>query len=317
MNSNQAGVLCAGSLVYDILVKPFNDLRFGTTTFVESIEYRVGGNAANTSRALAKLGVPVRIFGAVGSDANGDFVLDELKHSGVDTDGVIRVSKPTATSIALIGSAGERQFLHRLGVSEDVFADPLAFTDAVCKGSSHFHLASLFVVPHLRKNGAKMLADAKAAGLSTSFDTNWDPQGEWIRAIDSCLPNVDIFFMNEDEARMLTGLRETDTAARTLIARGVKLVVIKLGHRGCAIYGDEEIICPGFVVDTIDTTGAGDCFVAGFLAARQQNLPVREVGQFANAVGALSVQKIGAVEGVTTQDRVLQWMSQRSDSVRG
>lgn len=316
MSANHC-VLCAGSLVYDILVKPFNDLRFGTTTFVESIEYRVGGNAANTSRALAKLGVPVRIFGALGSDANGDFVLEELKHSGVDIDAVIRVSKPTATSIALIGTTGERQFLHRLWASEDVFAEPLAFTDAMCKGSSHFHLASLFVVPHLRKNGAKMLADAKAAGLSTSFDTNWDPQGEWIRAIDSCLPNIDIFFMNEDEARMLTGLREIDTAARALIARGVKLVVIKLGHRGCAIYGDEEIICPGFAVDTIDTTGAGDCFVAGFLAARQQNLPLREVGQFANAVGALSVQKIGAVEGVTTRDRVLQWMSQRSDFVRG
>src|SRR3569832_1312355 len=99
----QPGVICAGSLVYDILVKPFDDVRFGTTTFVESIEYRVGGNAANTSRALAILGVPVRILGAVGSDSNADFVLDQLKLAGVNTEEVIRVSKPAATSIALLG----------------------------------------------------------------------------------------------------------------------------------------------------------------------------------------------------------------------
>jgi sugar/nucleoside kinase (ribokinase family) len=308
----RSGIICAGSIVYDILVKPCSELRFGTTTFVESIEYRLGGNAANTSSALAILGVAVRLVGAVGSDQPAEFVLGRLTSCGVDIQRVIRKAKPTATSVALIDPSGQRQFFHRLGASEDAFAEPIQFTDEFCEGASHFHLASLFVVPHLRKNAAKMLADAKRAGLTTSFDTNWDPKGEWLAAVRNCLPHIDIFFMNADEARELTGVRDVPAAADVLIAGGVSLVVVKLGDRGCAMYGREQIACPAFSVDAIDTTGAGDCFVAGFLAARQQSLPLSEVGHFANAVGALSVQKIGAVEGVIPHDRVREWMSLQS-----
>jgi sugar/nucleoside kinase (ribokinase family) len=234
----------------------------------------------------------------------------------VNTQGVARTAKPTATSIALIGASGQRQFLHRLGASEDAFATHVEFTKEFCNGASHFHLASMFVVPHLRMNAAKMLCDAKQAGLTTSFDTNWDPQGEWMQAVQNCLPHIDIFFMNEDEARLITGIEEPSAAAGVLLAGGVSTVAIKLGQHGCAIYGREETICPAFPVDAVDTTGAGDCFVAGFLAARQQNLPPREVGRFANAVGALSVQRIGAVEGVIAQDRVKDWMDRQGESVR-
>jgi sugar/nucleoside kinase (ribokinase family) len=310
-------IVCAGNIVYDILVKPFSEARFGRTMFVESIEYRVGGNAANTARALAILGVPVRLLGAVGADAPSEFVLERLRQCGVNTETVTRCAKPTATSIALIGTDGQRQFLHRMGASEDAFANPIEFTKDFCNGVSHLHLASLFVVPHLRKTAAKFLADARQAGLTTSFDTNWDPQGEWMQAVQSCLPHIDIFFMNEDEARMVTGRGEVPDAAGVLLRGGVSLVVIKLGHRGCAIYDrQQETICPAFAVDAVDTTGAGDCFIAGFLAARQQNLPLCEVGRFANAVGALSVQQIGAVEGVMPQDRVRDWMALHGESVR-
>src|SRR4051812_26893982 len=129
IQNQQPGIICAGSIVYDILVKPFSEVRFGTTTFVENIEYRVGGNAANTSRALAILGVPVRLVGAVGSDLEGEFVLEQLRKCGVNTDGVTQHSKPTATSIALIGTSGQRQFLHRLGAREDAFRTPIEFSD--------------------------------------------------------------------------------------------------------------------------------------------------------------------------------------------
>jgi sugar/nucleoside kinase (ribokinase family) len=276
----------------------------------------VGGNAANTARALAILGQSVRLLGAVGNDAPGDFILERLTQCGVNTAGVIRKRKPTATSVALIGTDGQRQFLHRLGASEDAFENATEFAREVYGGASHFHLASLFVVPHLRQNAATILAEAKRRGLTTSFDTNWDPQGEWMQPVKSCLPHIDIFFMNEDESRMVTGRTEVAAAAEVLLTGGVSLVVVKLGHRGCAMYGKEEVVCPAFSVDAIDTTGAGDCFVAGFLAARQKNLTLHEIGRFANAVGALSVQQIGAVEGVVPHDRVCDWIASRSESVR-
>jgi len=304
----QSGILCAGSIVFDILVRPFNELRFGTTALVESIDYRVGGNGANTSRALAILGVPVRLMGAVGGDPAADIALSALASCGVDTAQIARLSAPTATSVVLINGHGNRQFLHRPGASDEAFSGPALFSANAFNNASHFHLASFFVVPPLRKNAALMLAEARQAGLSTSFDTNWDPRGEWLAAVETSLPHIDTFFMNEDESRMMTDCCEAD-AARVLIERGVREVVIKLGARGCAIYSeDATIVCPAFPVNAVDTTGAGDCFVAGFLAARRRDYSTARAGLFANAVGALTVQCIGAVEGVMPEDNVLAWM---------
>jgi sugar/nucleoside kinase (ribokinase family) len=304
----QSDILCAGSIVVDILVRPIDNLRFGTTALVESIEYRVGGNGANTSRALAILGVPVSLMGAVGSDAPAEMVLTALTSCGVDTTEVARVPSPTASSVVLINGQGDRQFLHRLGASGEAFAQPLAFTASTREKASHFHLASFFVAPNLRRNAARMLAESRRAGLPTAFDTNWDPQGEWLTAVEPCLPHIDTFFMNENESRMMTGGCDAD-AARLLLSKGVREVVIKLGPRGCVIYKkNEEIMCPAFTVDAVDTTGAGDCFVAGFLAARSRGYSLARAGLFANAVGALTVQCIGAVEGVVSQEDVLAWM---------
>jgi sugar/nucleoside kinase (ribokinase family) len=307
------GILCAGSIVFDILVKPVEALRFGTTTLVDSIEYRVGGNAANTARALGILGARVSILGAVGSDAAGAMVLDKLRACGVDTHSVIHTELPTATSVALLSSQGDRQFFHRLGASSEVFASPVRFTAELCGGFSHFHLGSFFVVPNLRRHACQMLVEAHRAGLTTSFDTNWDPQGEWMDAVRPCLPHVDTFFMNEDEARMITGCSEPGESARMLINHGTKQVVIKLGRRGCAIYdAGSQVLCPGFAVQAVDTTGAGDCFVAGFLAARRKAQSLGEAGRFANAVGALTVQQIGAVEGVVAEEYVIEWMREQN-----
>jgi len=314
-DGTQSGILCAGSIVFDILVRPFNELRFGTTALVESIEYRVGGNGANTSRALAILGVPVRLMGAVGCDPAAEMVLSALASCGVDTTGVARLPAPTATSVVLINGQGDRQFLHRPGASDEAFAQPALLAADAFNNASHFHLASFFVVPPLRRNAARMLAEARQAGLSTSFDTNWDPRGEWLAAVEACLPHIDTFFMNEDESRMMTDCCEAE-AARVLIDRGVREVVIKLGPRGCAIYSeDATIVCPAFPVNAVDTTGAGDCFVAGFLAARRRGYSTARAGLFANAVGALTVQCIGAVEGVLPEDGVLAWMLEHRDKI--
>lgn len=311
----QSDILCAGSIVFDILVRPFDEARVGTTVLVESIEYRVGGNGANTSRALAILGAKVGLIGAVGSDKPAEMVLATLASCGVDTTEVACISPPTASSVVLIDGRGDRQFLHRLGASSEAFAQPVVFTTDLGRKASHFHLASFFVVPNLRRNAARMLAEARRAGLTTSFDTNWDPQGEWLTAVEACLPHIDTFFMNEDESRMMTGKCDAN-AARFLMNRGVREVVIKLGRRGCAIYReDEEVVCPAFTVDSVDTTGAGDCFVAGFLAARRRGYSPASAGLFANAVGALTVQCIGAVEGVLSEEGVLAWMLKHGGDV--
>jgi sugar/nucleoside kinase (ribokinase family) len=303
------GVLCSGSIIYDTLVQPFNESAWGTTQWVQSLEYHAGGNGANTARALAILGTPVRLLGVVGNDAQGDFVLQELQESGVDTGSTVRVGLPTAATVVLVNQSGNRQFLHRLGASREAFRQSLSFTPELCNGTSHYHLASLFLLPHLRVHGPEILRRAKTAGLATSLDTNWDAEGEWMRALEGCLPHLDILFMNEDEAFMVTGSKDSAIGAQIVLQKGVRTAVMKLSGRGCAIYTDgQEIICPAFDVQAVDTTGAGDCFVAGFLTARQRGASWTEAGRFANAVAALSVGKLGAVTGVLPFGETEEWM---------
>jgi sugar/nucleoside kinase (ribokinase family) len=303
------GVLCSGSIIYDILVRPVDQPAWGTTRFVDSIEYHIGGNGANTSRALTTLGVPTRLLGVVGRDQQGDVVLEGLRRAGVDTGAIDRVDLPTATTVVLVNEAGDRQFLHRLGASRDAFAVPVRFAAPLVEGAAHYHLASLFLLPRLRAHAPGMLAEARSVGLGTSLDTNWDAEGRWIRDLQPCLPYLDFLFMNEDEARMVTGSSDPSVAASAMRAGGVRTAVMKLGRRGCAIYTDDrEIVCPAFEVDVKDTTGAGDCFVAGFLAALLRGEDLADAGHFANAVGALSVQRIGAVTGVLPRKEVETWM---------
>jgi sugar/nucleoside kinase (ribokinase family) len=303
------GVICSGNIVFDTLVRPVDDLHWGGTTFVDSIEWHAGGNGGNTSRALGILGVPVRLLGAVGNDDAARFLLDRLERAGVDTCRVEHVDGPTSSTVGLIRPNGERKFFHRHGASNKAFTEPTTFTPDLCAGVAHYHMSALFVLPQLRPHGASVLQQARAAGLSTSFDTNWDPENTWMLDLEPCLPNIDYLFMNEDEARMMTGHTEARDAAAVVLAKGLRVAVMKLGGKGCAIYtGEREILCPAFDVDVRDTTGAGDCFAAGFIAALLQGMDLAGAGRFANAVAALSVQQVGAVSGVLSFVKTEAWM---------
>jgi sugar/nucleoside kinase (ribokinase family) len=301
------GVICSGAVIHDTVVRPVEEPQWGTTTIVETIEPHVGGNAANTSIALATLGVPVRLMGAVGPDEQGRFVTSALRRAGVETDALSVVSAATAATVALVNRAGARQFLHRPGASAAAFSAPLEFASELLEGMSHYHLASLFILPNFRPHAPETLARARAAGLTTSLDTNWDPRGMWMRDLAPCLPDLDFLFMNEDEARMI------GVDAKAVLALGVRVAVMKLGPLGCAIYtGEREVRCPAFDVPVKDTTGAGDCFVAGFLAAHLRGASLAEAGRFANAVGAFSVQCVGAATGVRSFQETESWMEGRS-----
>lgn len=306
------GVVCSGAVIHDTLVRPVEEPRWGTTTIVETIEPHIGGNAANTSIALATLGIPVRVLAAVGCDEQGRFVAAALERAGVRTDALRVLDDATAATVALVHPSGARKFLHRPGVSAAAFSAPLEFPPALLAGMSHYHLASLFILPNFRPHAPTTLARARAAGLTTSLDTNWDPRGMWMRDLGPCLPDLDFLFMNEDEARMATGADDPAIAAKVVLDAGVRTAVLKLGPLGCAIYtGGREIRCPAFEVEVKDTTGAGDCFVAGFLAAWLRGASLEEAGRFANAVGAFSVQCVGAATGVRGFEETENWMRSR------
>ena len=303
------GVLCSGAVIYDTLVYPVDEAPWGTTTFVEMIEPHLGGNAGNTSIALAAIGIHVRVAAYVGRDEPGRFLIDRLQRAGVDTRAIVTVDARTAATIAIVNRAGNRKFLHRLGAHEIAFAEPIDFINGIAEGMAHYHLASLFLLPRLRAHASETLRRARAAGLSTSLDTNWDAEGRWLADLGPCLEHLDLLFINEDEARMTAGTSDPAVAGPFFVKRDVGTAIMKLGARGCAIYTrDGELSCPAFDVEAKDTTGAGDCFVAGFLAARLRGASLADAGHFANAVAALNVQQVGGSAGVRSSAEVQAWM---------
>ena len=304
------GVLCAGNYVYDILVRSVELPVFGATTWVDQIGHSLGGNGANTGYALGRMGVPVRVLGALGRDDYGEFALATLGSAGVDTTHLQRLDEQTATTVVLVRADGERAFLHRPGVSRLVFCDGFRFTPELVRGFSHFHLANVFAMPGLRMHAENILRAARECGLTVSLDTGWDAAGEWLPVFGAGLASVGLMFVNEEEARVLTGASGTEQAARFLQGQGVRDVVVKLGARGCVVFEGEApgIAIPGFAVDVVDTTGAGDTFAAGFLAALHHGLDYATAGRIANAVGALNVQRLGATAGLRSWDETLAWM---------
>jgi sugar/nucleoside kinase (ribokinase family) len=294
-------VVVCGNVVFDILARPVEEVRWEATTLIESVSQQLGGNAGSTSYTLGILGIPVTIVTLAGRDAAGETVMKRLRNAGVDLSLVQFVDAPTSMAISLIRSNGERALLYQLAAASENFQPFTLPPDA-----THFHLAAVFRMRHLRQIAPELLRRAKEAGLKTSLDTQWDTEGEWMKVLAPSLPYADYTLMNEEEARMLTGRTEPDEAARVLRDLGANHVIVKLGARGCWADG---VTIPGFDLNAVDTTGAGDCFCGGFVAGLERGLPIEEAARFANAVGALAVQKVGATAGVLDWDSTARWLA--------
>jgi sugar/nucleoside kinase (ribokinase family) len=302
------GVLCCGNVCYDIPVYPADSVAWGKSVWVDEITCSLGGNGANTSYALAQLGTTVRLTGMVGRDDHGDAVVGMLEAAGVQLD-LYRSDGPTTSTVVLVQSSSDRSFIHRPGASRDVKADMVTYSTP---GFSHFHLANPFSLPNIRPVAGPVMERAKRAGLTTSLDTAWDAMGRWIEDIGPCLPHTDLLFVNDSEAEMLTGTKDLRDAASILRSLGAKDVVIKIGPRGCIVFaGAAEHNVPGFEITAKDTTGAGDCFVGGFLAALHRGLSYVDAARIANAAGAMNVEQLGAAKGVRSWDETEAWIRER------
>ncbi|MBK9171144.1 MAG: sugar kinase [Bryobacterales bacterium] len=288
-------VAVSGNIVADILVRPFEEVRWGASQWVDALAVSLGGNGANTAYTLARLGTPVRLAGAVGSDEFGALCLAKLRDGGVNVDGVDVIPGESAATVALVRANGERMFLHRPGASLAALAEPLSWRE----GTAHYHLASPFALPRHRPHVAECLRRAKAAGLTTSLDTQWDPQGLWMETLAPALPWVDVLFVNHLEAARLTASDERDEQARILLGAGAGMVVLKQGPGGASLYthsGVAHVAAPD--VPVVDTTGAGDAFAGAWIDAWLRGADPVEAMRRASDVAGSVIQHMGAVGGL-------------------
>jgi sugar/nucleoside kinase (ribokinase family) len=241
----------------------------GGDRVIDRIAVRTAGAAGNVSLALAALGAPHRLFGAVGDDDAGRWVAGELERLGLADDLLVVPGQATGISIAVEAPGRERAFLTAHGVLTGYGADQLP-ADAV--SADLVLLTGYFSLPGLRGEGTQdLLRRARAAGATTFFDTGWDPdewRGDAAREVLDLLPLVDVFLPNEPEALALTGARTVAGALTVLRRYCPGWVVVKRGPHGLLAAGpDGDLLGLGApAVEALDTTGAGDSLAAGLLA---------------------------------------------------
>jgi sugar/nucleoside kinase (ribokinase family) len=260
---------------------------------VESISMVVGGSAAITAVAAARLGLSVELVAAVGADPAGDFMLGQLSREGVGTAAVaVRDGVPTGMTVAL-SRGTDRAILTALGAVASLTIQDVPTT--LLTRARHVHVSSYFLLEHSLGPGlAAMLAAALAAGATTSLDTNWDPAGKWgDDHLSASLAQTDVLLPNETEVLRIAGEPTLQAAARALAAPRPRLVV-KLGERGVlCVDGPVWHRAELPPVTPVDATGAGDCFNAGLIGGLLRGLALPEAAALGCAVGALSTRAAG------------------------
>ena len=306
-----ADVVCVGIMVADVVAKPVDVWpERGKLALVGRMELHTGGCAANTAVGLARIGIETGVIGRVGRDGFGDFIVRKLKREGVDTSGVVKDREAlTSSTMVMVHGDGERSFLHYLGANAKLTAGDVKWD--LVSGAEILHVAGAFLMPALDgEPTARLLQEARARGITTALDTGWDSMGNWMSVLAPVLPYVDIFLPSIEEARMLTGEEEPERIARDLVERGVGVVGLKMGERGCYLHTRAEAMAiSAYKIDPVDATGAGDAFVAGFLTGVLRGWDLERTGHFANAVGALCTQAIGTTAGIKSLAETERFMA--------
>lgn len=283
-------IVAIGDVNVDLIASVEDLPKRGRQVITNDFQIHGGGCAANFAFACAKLGAEVKLFGKVGDDLFGRYVLAMLENNGVDVSNVLLSDEKTGATVAIVQGA-ERSFITYRGTNATFSISDMNFEEL---RADLAHLSSFFLLEALQRDYGEIVSSVDSL---VSFDPGWDPFGwhpEKLRQLRGILPNIDIFFPNLDEARRITGKRGPQQLIAELLDLGVKTIALKMGKKGSMVSdGKTTTRVAAFDVNAVDTTGAGDVFDAGFVVAYLSGKDLSECAMFANATAALSIGGIG------------------------
>jgi sugar/nucleoside kinase (ribokinase family) len=296
-----AAVHCLGVLVVDALSGPLSEYPVpGITTQVNtrSIQFLPGGGAANTSSALGQLGISVAVFAKIGSDPNGQFLSSELARHRVDVSR-LRVAAGESTPFTFVGihPTGERSFIHTPGCNLTFSISDLELD--VLYQCKFLLYQDMWVLPQLDGPAApKILAEAQRRGVITLLDECYG-LGPDRTVFEAALPFCDVVLPSYDDMLLIYPDLEPLVMARRLRGQGARRVVLKLGKQGCLVCtSSAETYLPSVATEIVDTTGAGDCFDAGFIAGLLNGLDDVAAARIGCAVAATCLKSVGGAVGI-------------------
>ncbi|SFQ24086.1 ribokinase [Salibacterium halotolerans] len=291
-------ITVVGSINMDLVTSTDRMPEQGETILGENFAVIPGGKGANQAVAAAKLGAYVHFIGRVGSDVFGGRLITHMKEQGVSTDDLEQVSDEPSGTASIILAEQDNRIIVVPGANNTVTPEVVAAREDVI-AESDIMLLQLEI---------PLESAVKAAELAAAHDTtvilNPAPMQDLPKAL---LDNVDYFTPNEHE---LLPLFQNEPDASIYHSR----CVMTKGADGVLFTEDnKERHIPGYPVEPVDTTGAGDTFNGALAAALTRNVPLPEACRFANAAAALSVQKMGAQGGMPMQHEVENFLKNKQD----
>jgi ribokinase len=269
----------------------------------------MGASTVICACTYASLGGDSSMAGLAGRDDYGEFMIRGLGELGVKTDLVKRTDRVrTGVTVNLIYQSTRTQVTYQGTLAE---FDGSELADSILDGFNHVHFGGVYLLHKLRPEITRLLKAAKARGVTSSLDPQWDPSEKW-EGMDEWLPLLTYLFVNEDEALSLARAKSPKEACKALTAR-TRMPLVKVGPEGSLVYVDGAVkAIPSYKVEVVDTTGAGDSFDAAFLFAmiEKQMEPVAACA-FANAVAARSCMFVGGVNARTSYAEAVRFGGER------
>lgn len=286
-------LLVVGELNVDLILNKIHAFpQVGKETIADEMDMCLGSSSAIMAANIAAMGVDTTFCGVVGDDYFGDFILRELEQKSVSCKHVTRLPDQK-TGCTLILNYGQDRAnvtfqgaMNALTISNIPFETPANY--------QHLHVSSLFLQKGLLNNIEQILINARAAGMTTSLDLQWDPTEQWAFDYARCLPYVDVFMPNESELLALTNTDSVSSAIEK-VRPYLNMLALKVGRKGSlGLCGEQQLTVPAFEgPHFVDAIGAGDSFNAGFIQKYISGAPLEECLREGNLMGALNTTAAG------------------------
>jgi ribokinase len=305
MNNLQKPIVVVGSVTMDMVTRSKKIPQIGQTVIGTGFETTPGGKGANQAVAAARFGYPVQMVGLVGDDVYGPALLENLAHAGVGTKAMERVAGPSGLAPIFLAESGENSIVVVPGANGKVDS---AFVDrhAAVIRSAGMVLCQLEIPMETISHVLALCADARVPVMLDPAPAATLPTQIWSQ--------VAWFTPNETEAAFyLEKNPEPEEAAKQLLAKGLRGVVLKRGAEGAyvALAGGEAAWVRPFHVEAVNTVGAGDCFNGAFAVALLEGNDPFAAARIASAAAAISVTRPGAQSSMPTRAEVDEFLAQR------
>lgn len=278
-------------------------------------EQNPGGAPANVLTAVQRLGGKTALIGKIGDDMHGEFLRQTVEKEGICAKNLI-TDNSVFTTLAFVNldENGNRSFSFARKPGADTCLTPEEVDLSLLESTKIFHFGSLSLTDEPAKSATFFtLEKAKEMKKIISYDPNyraplWESEEKAISGMRSVLDYVDIIKISDEETNLLTSFKEVEKASEELLNKGIKIVIVTMGKDGAHIRTkDGFIVSPALPVKAVDTTGAGDSFMGGFLyqiSKSEKDIEdltlsdIKDFADFSNKVSGYCVQRRGAINAM-------------------